>query len=185
MAKPITIIKGQRFNKLTALESAGKRERQWGTLYLWKFQCDCGNTVIKSVSEVSRGVIKSCGCLLGKRISVKRSASGGFMAGVETHQPLSFNIWKHRYQNGCTYEDFLILSQRPCHYCGITQSCVRYDKRSKESYSYNGLDRIDPDGDHSINNVITCCKLCNRAKSDLTYQEFLDWIKRVHDNLFI
>jgi hypothetical protein len=57
----------------------------------------------------------------------------------------------------------LILSS--CYYCGLQPS--------------NGLDRIDSDGDYSLNNVYPCCTQCNYAKRNQTFDEFLVWIERI------
>lgn len=181
MAQPIKITVGQRFNKLVALEFAGTKERSWGNMRLWKFQCDCGNQVIKTASEVSRGVIKSCGCLLGLRSNMKRTEKGEFIPGIR--EPLTMEVWKDRYQDGCPYETFLLLSQEPCHYCGKELSNIRKSRYSDEAFSYNGLDRLDPSGDHSLDNVVPCCWQCNQAKMSRTYQEFLDWIRSTHHYL--
>lgn len=49
--KPIDIT-NQKFNKLTALSYVADEK--------WKFQCDCGNIVIKWASDVRRGRTKAC-----------------------------------------------------------------------------------------------------------------------------
>jgi hypothetical protein len=50
-------------------------------------------------------------------------------------------------------------------------------------YVYNGIDRLDSSRGYEMGNVVPCCKQCNWAKNDIPYDEFLDWIKRVHRNL--
>lgn len=45
-------LKGQKFNKLTALQYAGNEK--------WTFECECGNIVIKKGSDVKRGATKAC-----------------------------------------------------------------------------------------------------------------------------
>ena len=53
-----TDITGQRFGKLVGVETAGSRR---GRTH-WLFNCDCGETVCKSLSHVKLGTVKSCGC---------------------------------------------------------------------------------------------------------------------------
>lgn len=79
------------------------------------------------------------------------------------------NNWK-RYKDGLTLNQFYILSQLPCYYCGEFKS---------NQNCYNGIDRIDSSKDHSLNNVVPCCKFCNFAKSNLSINEFNDWILRI------
>lgn len=44
----------------------------------------------------------------------------------------------------------------------------------------NGIDRVDSAQGYVLTNVVPCCKQCNRAKSDLSREEFLTWVERVH-----
>lgn len=55
-AKDIT---GQKFGKLTAIEST--KDRKSGSI-VWKCNCDCGNEIFCTVSKLQAGDIKSCGC---------------------------------------------------------------------------------------------------------------------------
>ena len=59
MPKPRDIT-GMVFNHLKAMEKAPSRK---GNTY-WKFKCDCGNEKEIQTSHVTRGIVKSCGCLL-------------------------------------------------------------------------------------------------------------------------
>jgi hypothetical protein len=45
---------------------------------------------------------------------------------------------------------------------------------------HNGVGRIDPSEGYISSNVASCCKLCNNAKSNMTTEEFLTWIRKVH-----
>ena len=56
-----------------------------------------------------------------------------------------------------------------CHYCGIPSGWP--DTR-------NGIDRIDSSKDYSSDNCVSCCKICNRAKNDMSVNEFMTWIRR-------
>lgn len=58
MRKPI-IKKGDRYGKLTAIIFVKKKN----SIQYWLFKCDCGNEKVILVSNVSRGFVKSCGCL--------------------------------------------------------------------------------------------------------------------------
>jgi hypothetical protein len=74
---------------------------------------------------------------------------------------------------------FYQLASSNCYYCGIQPQ----NRRSKDNlFLYNGLDRVDSNFTHNYDNVIPCCKYCNFAKSDLTMQEFDDWIIRLKNH---
>lgn len=65
-------------------------------------------------------------------------------------------------------QGFWTLIDSPCHYCGISPA--------------GGIDRIDNWSgytDRDPENVVPCCTICNRAKRDLEYEEFMAWIRRV------
>lgn len=52
-------LTGQKFNYLTAIEKTDKRKNG---LIVWKFKCECGNTIEVPASYVKNGNTKSCGC---------------------------------------------------------------------------------------------------------------------------
>ena len=58
---------GTKINHLTAIEFIGTENKR----SIFKFLCDCGNTIILSADKVKSGNTKSCGCLL-KEIIHKR-----------------------------------------------------------------------------------------------------------------
>jgi 5-methylcytosine-specific restriction endonuclease McrA len=46
----------------------------------------------------------------------------------------------------------------------------------------SGIDRIDNTLGYNIENCVSCCKDCNRAKSDKTLNEFKEWITNLYNN---
>ncbi len=54
-----------------------------------------------------------------------------------------------------SFEDFEKFSKAPCYYCG---------KFFNQGGS--GLDRLNNEDGYTINNVVTCCKWCNRLRSN-------------------
>ena len=54
---------GEKYNRLTAVEYMG-----WDNhASYWKWECDCGNTIITQAGAVTWGRTKSCGCLNNER----------------------------------------------------------------------------------------------------------------------
>ena len=83
-------------------------------------------------------------------------------------------------------DEFFELTKQNCFYCGIvpntkynyflTVSSRSSEKAQKEGlFIYNGMDRIDSSKYHTIDNVVSCCNDCNRAKNDRTTNDFLQW----------
>lgn len=61
MAFRIGDISGQKFGRLTALSALP--DRKWGYV-AWQCICDCGNRKDVTASQLLRGRVLSCGCLL-------------------------------------------------------------------------------------------------------------------------
>jgi hypothetical protein len=49
----------------------------------------------------------------------------------------------------------------------------------------NGIDRVVPDKGYVYDNCVPCCKYCNRAKSDLTTEQFKNLIIKIYNNYCI
>ncbi|MGG4106716.1 hypothetical protein AAXB25_22720 [Paenibacillus lautus] len=65
-AKTDTDIAGKRFGKLVALHKVkveGKRS------VMWLCQCDCGEVVPIAASEMKKGKVRSCGCLISDHVN--------------------------------------------------------------------------------------------------------------------
>ena len=78
-------------------------------------------------------------------------------------------------------EQFREITQMNCYYCGAKPNNVARSFHSRRNYVYGGLDRVDNTKGYTIDNVVPCCKICNRAKGGLTVQEFRKWIKNIYN----
>jgi hypothetical protein len=82
-----------------------------------------------------------------------------------------------------TDEEFFVLTKQNCYYCGTKPSAIIYNSngngRSATPYIYNGVDRVDSSKGYTPDNVVPCCKQCNRAKMDMDVKEFLRWARRL------
>src|SRR5690349_1849924 len=55
-------ITGQRYGRLIALEFAGHLRKGSQAKRAFRFQCDCGAVVIRTLMDVRRAATVSCGC---------------------------------------------------------------------------------------------------------------------------
>ena len=180
---PVANLVGRKFGKLTvtALSHRGKA----GNVF-WFTKCDCGNTICVSRNDLKKGEKKgtnSCGCMT----SYWRASQKKYEPRISSARSVF-----RRYKDGdLTFDDFMILTQQPCSYCQRELSNVanvfaqnrksgkhRQESIDQGNFVYNGLDRLDSKLPHNKNNVIPCCKWCNHAKSDMTPEEFQNWLKR-------
>jgi hypothetical protein len=51
----------------------------------------------------------------------------------------------------------------------------------RASYIYNGVDRVNNDFGYSIDNCVSCCKVCNRMKGKKTVAEFVAFCSAISD----
>jgi len=68
----------------------------------------------------------------------------------------------------------LNLIKDPCFYCG---------KIVDFPHERNGIDRVNNDLNYIVDNCVPCCKYCNSAKKDKTFEEFKQWVKKLVINL--
>jgi hypothetical protein len=171
------------------IDLIGKRFGNWVVVSLvqpyihhtyWTCKCDCGT--IKNVSAVSlkRGFSISCGCSL--RQNVNRSA---FLRLFRTYHS---NARLRGVQFKLSKSQTKRITSQNCYYCDAKPNNVSTTSRSNGQktigkYIYNGIDRINSDKHYTLNNVVPCCKRCNFAKSDMSQQDFYDWISKTYNHL--
>lgn len=83
------------------------------------------------------------------------------------------------------FEWFAELTQQDCYICGAKPSSVYvHDYKQKcyttQPYIYNGVDRCDNTLGYHAANLAACCGRCNVAKSNLTFDELMEWVQCVY-----
>lgn len=69
-----------------------------------------------------------------------------------------------------TLEQFNSFWQKDCYYCGHRVETI-------------GLDRINNDEGYRIDNVVSCCSVCNVMRMDLTQDQFIDQVRAIAFNM--
>jgi len=141
----------------------------------WRCKCDCGKKItLPTTALTSKNAYKSCG-----RCHLLR-------------QPDEVTVKKHvllKYKNGAVSRELAwrlsdnvawTLVRDHCYWCGAApeiRKMWKTDRRHRTiEYPLNGIDRLDSRKGYVTSNVVTSCVQCNRAKSDLRSQEFLEHI---------
>jgi len=153
----------------------------------WMGKCSCGsvksyeiNSILKGVKDLESGRHKyfSCGCkkTLPYGEGCCRRAFGLYKRGA-LYRGYCFEI---------TVDDFKSITKMNCHYCGASPKNKATSKSSGNTgdYIYNGIDRVDNAKGYLLNNVVPCCKICNRAKNSLGVEVFLNWIAKAYNHSF-
>ena len=142
---------------------------------LWLCKCDCGNEKNIDGYSLRRGHTKSCGCY---HLEVIRKEFG-YSSKWKVYSKYRRSAKGRNLPFELTFEQFLDLSQRNCYYCGIKPSNFYIGPRNNGGFTYQGIDRIDSTKGYTLGNVFPCCSICNHAKNNMTYDEFMEWIERV------
>ena len=185
-------LTGWKFGRLTVLNKGGKHKNQY---IKWNCLCDCGQFVTVLAKSLRAGVTQSCGCLAkeqrrkGTKKSNRRRRLPQGQSGFNTLFYKYKQQAKKRGIKWClTKEQFKNLTQQNCVYCGAKPNHKSYTDESRTQWSefvYNGVDRVDPNQNYTVNNCVSCCGNCNLGKRQMTKEEFLTWIKSVYDHSIV
>lgn len=109
----------------------------------------------------------------------------GYSKGYSGFKDLLYTYKKNAVLYGrefsLTDENFKTLTSQHCHYCESPPMLIRKTKAQSRwgDYYYNGIDRINNDFGYIEGNCVACCKICNRAKNNMTYEDFVTYINRI------
>ena len=81
------------------------------------------------------------------------------------------------------FDPFIKLLQRDCCYCGSPPSTIQKNPRGNGDFVYNGLDRVNNDLGYTVDNVVPCCNVCNRAKGAMGIGEFSSWVEQAYNHM--
>lgn len=184
---------GKTYSRLLVLGLVGTKNNK----RIWLCKCSCGNTTEVATSDLNSRNTQSCGCLnidkirqrvLGQTWSRKPPGEAGLNRLFRVYKTDA----KYRnYQFNLTKDEFKILTSQNCHYCNSSPETKKYGSTkgaTKEglehsAYVYNGIDRKDNNLGYFLDNCVTSCFKCNKLKGTYSYEEFLEIIRSIYENL--
>lgn len=160
---------GERIGSWTVLGFEGGRNS------LVRVQCQCGHTTRVRLHSLRNGKSQSCGCI---RPPLLPPGEPGFRALLRDYK-------RNAREHGRIWELSVTRAQElfsgPCVYCGLPPATVKRAGAATQSwFTYNGIDRIDSSRGYVDDNVVSCCPDCNRAKLDMSRDEFLEMVRRIY-----
>lgn len=167
-------ITGKTFGDLSAIRLLPKDPAVFGRY--WELQCSvCGDMTYRRIAELKMGHY-NCAA----RCRTERAEASLLREVYENYR-------RNARKGGRVFELpidlFRELITAPCSYCGVTETSCRNKPRSHaKTFYYNGLDRVDNEGGYTEDNVVTCCKFCNFAKTRGSLEEFQRWLMNVRGN---
>lgn len=147
-------ISGQRFDKLVAIERVPTPVGKKGAF--WKFKCDCGNEVIRSIRFTYGHSFHSCGCANKgiDRSNINRPKKCNLHGLSHTRLYRIYNGMKNRCYNPNT-EYFSRYGGKGIKICDewLSDFVTFYTWAINNGYSEDlTIDRIDNDGDYCPEN---------------------------------
>lgn len=169
---------GEKFGYLTVINISDKKLTPYNRV--WECLCDCGKKHYVETRFLNNGKIKSCGCF--KLSKLKAQGQKGQLPPGEAARNgiIALYVWRAKERNrpwNLTTAQCEVLFKSPCFYCGEPPS--NHGRRKKSLYTYNGIDRLNNDQGYTVDNVVSCCDICNKAKRALSYENFMGWIKKL------
>lgn len=91
---------------------------------------------------------------------------------------------KHPQVFTLTLEEFKRLTTGDCFYCGQKPNRKITPRKYRSGgtwgdYLCNGIDRKDNSVGYISDNCLSCCRDCNYAKRDMTFEEFATYLERI------
>lgn len=159
---------GKRFGRLVVLSKIGTYKNGCPIV---ECICDCGNTTKVIVSNLtsSSSLTVSCGCYNRDKAVSQNPWPTEFKWYINqeaTNRDVTFAL---------TIDQFKELCSCNCIYCGGTPCGKMQTGREKR----NGIDRTNNSIGYEFNNCVSCCWTCNKMKSNMTKQDFLNHIKQI------
>ena len=173
-------LTGKKFGRWTVIKRSFPNK---GEQPVWLCKCDCGKEKIVMGNSLRKGDSKSCGCLSNELKSARRKLDSGLANMRTVIRQYKANAKRRGVGWNLTEEQFKEITQKDCFYCGEKPNNLTKQICNGE-YIYNGIDRIDNTKGYVIDNIVPCCRRCNRAKDISTLQEYKNWIRKSYNYMF-
>lgn len=183
--RPMKNEVGNKYGRWTVLKFSHIQVHKNNTKdYYWLAKCTCGTVKKVYLCNLKKGKSVSCGCYnreITAALPRPHKKPHGIAARNQLFHAYKRGASKRNLEFKITIDDFSHLTKQNCHYCGVVprQLTTVAKNGMNGDYIYNGIDRMDSKKGYIASNCLPCCKTCNYAKRDSSYDEFKKWIKRL------
>lgn len=171
---------GTRFGRLVII----KVFKKFASYYA-ETVCDCGTKKIVYLGNITQGRTKSCGCLNIENICMPkpdRCLQKGEASFNALYRKYSYKARKRKLDFSLTRQQFRTLITKDCFYCNKQPSNILSRDTYNGDFIYNGIDRVNNTKGYTLENCVTCCFECNRAKGTLSYNQFIKLCQTITTN---
>lgn len=142
----------------------------------YKVKCkNCDNIYTIGLWTLRSNIDSDCKYCRGKKQSLPNSQS----LTNALYSSYKRQAKNRDYSFEITKEDFIKIINQNCFYCGEIPSNIIKSRSNIENVIYNGIDRLDNKLGYIKSNIVACCGMCNRCKSNLTLSEWYKWINKI------
>ena len=160
---------------LTCIEDLGIVKENNKSIHQLKVKCSrCGGESIVRSDKITSNTYtpQSCThCINNLLQEIADNKYGENRAFKQRLHSIQGNAKGRGLNISLTEEQIKDLLKQDCYYCG--------------QHNANGIDRIDSNGDYTIDNVVPCCGVCNVMKNKFSLNVFLDKINKIYKRFFI
>jgi hypothetical protein len=165
-------ITGRCFGLLTVIGPAGVCTDN-GTPY-WECRCACGKGSLATYKQLYMGVAAHCGGHDDAKPEEDPHADAALLSAFESYK---YGAAQRDLPWELTLDDFKVLTQQECYYCGDPPSNKR--KVFGYTYVYSGIDRMDNKRGYTAENCVASCKICNFMKRTMKKHDFIKQVKKI------
>ena len=173
---------GKTFGDWTVLSLDGIRDN---FNKYWLCRCSCGNESIVRGASLLGERSKKCGTCAKIQNGKNNRMDDFHVAATVLLGSYRSNAKRRELDFDLSREEFESIIKQDCYYCGIRPNNVftsfqRKNEHKHPPIMYNGIDRIDNSKGYRLENCVPCCAQCNYAKSNLSTEQFLSWIRNIY-----
>jgi len=181
--KVIPYLSGDKFVRLTIQSYMGRVERQGKneryTKHMYSCVCDCGKTTTAEHHTLSKGQVKSCGCLKSEVASARMKQQATHGKSDTTEYIMFINARRRAGISGLEFglelEDIIIPE-----FCPVLG--IRLERGiDKPVDTSPSLDRIDPSKGYIKENIAVISYRANRLKNSFSIKEMQNCLTYMKD----
>jgi len=179
-------LTGKQFGKLKILDYIQVKEKR-GLVWKWKCLCECGNyTYTRTKEFLKEKPVQSCASCGRKRMGKTNILPENQSLKNRVYRTYQKGAINRGYKFDLDFQQVMDLISKNCYYCDSPPEELIGEKNQNLTnipFLRNGIDRKDNKLGYITENVVTCCKLCNRIKMDLDYNLFLQHITKIYSKI--
>ena len=162
--------------KVLSIDEEGTKKNTRHTRYF--VQCKKCNKIFSRRASVIRNSLSSIQCSNCRHIRNGKTLDSTLYKMYCYYRSAAK---KRNLEWGLTESQFYNLIKENCKYCNRKPEERNLHYGKDNSRKVNGIDRIDSNKGYTIDNCVPCCEICNRMKTNLDLNTFLNTIKNIYN----